>query len=156
MVRLTRRRDFSLRRFLPNLHPVPCGGVLFSKRCSGPRDAVAGIATVIFDPGCSRVSNVPEVTEQSEGITYPIHSGGNGLARNREGNDMTNPNNGNRELAIDELNNVSGGGGRSDLGQQLQLALQEANNIYTRAGKAQSDISAKYSQFHDGIAQNFK
>jgi hypothetical protein len=23
-------------------------------------------------------------------------------------------------------------GGRSDLGQQLQLALQEANNIYTR------------------------
>jgi len=69
---------------------------------------------------------------------------------------MTNPNNGNRELAIDELNNVSGGGGRSDLGQQLQLALQEANNIYTRAGKAQSAISAKYSQFHDGIAQNFK
>ena len=69
---------------------------------------------------------------------------------------MTNPNNGNRELAIDELNDVSGGGSRSDLGQQLQLALQEANNIYTRAGKAQSDISAKYSQFHDGIAQNFK
>lgn len=64
---------------------------------------------------------------------------------------MINPND---ELAIDELNNVSGG--KSDLGQQLQLALQEANNIYTRASKAQSDISAKYSQFHDGIAQNFK
>ena len=45
---------------------------------------------------------------------------------------------------------------RSDLGQQLQLALQEANNIYTRSSKAQSDISAKYSQFHDGVAQNFK
>ena len=45
---------------------------------------------------------------------------------------------------------------RSDLGQQLQLALQEANSIYTRASKAQSDISSKYSQTHDGIAQNFK
>ena len=45
---------------------------------------------------------------------------------------------------------------RSDLGQQLQLALQEANNIYTRSTKAQSDISAKYNQMHDGIAQNFK
>ena len=65
---------------------------------------------------------------------------------------MTDPNN-TRELATDELNAVSGG---SDLGQQLQLALQEANNVYTRASKAQSDISAKYSQFHDGIAQNFK
>jgi hypothetical protein len=69
---------------------------------------------------------------------------------------MTNPNNEIRELSTDELNDVSGGSGRSDLGQQLQLALQEANNIYTRAGMAQSDISAKYSQFHDGIAQNFK
>jgi hypothetical protein len=45
---------------------------------------------------------------------------------------------------------------RSDLGQQLQLALQEANNIYTRSTKAQSDVSAKYSQMQDGIAQNFK
>ena len=45
---------------------------------------------------------------------------------------------------------------RSDLGQQLQLALQEANNIYTRSSKAQSDVSAKYNQMHDGIAQNFK
>jgi len=60
-----------------------------------------------------------------------------------------------RELGTDELNDVSGGA-RSDLGQQLQLALQEANNIYTRAGKAQSDISAKWSQTLDGIAQNFK
>ncbi|MDI1265738.1 MAG: hypothetical protein PS018_21035 [bacterium] len=59
-----------------------------------------------------------------------------------------------RELATEELNGVSGG--KSDLGQQLQLALQEASNIYTRASKAQSDLSSKYSQFHDGIAQNFK
>ena len=59
-----------------------------------------------------------------------------------------------RELTTDELNDVSGG--RSDLGQQLQLALQEANNIYTRSAKAQSDVSAKLSQYHDGIAQNFK
>jgi len=70
---------------------------------------------------------------------------------------MTNLNNEIHELSTGELNDVSGGSGaRSDLGQQLQLALQEANNIYTRAGKAQSDISAKYSQFHDGISQNFK
>ena len=68
---------------------------------------------------------------------------------------MTNPVNAIRELAIEELNGVSGGN-QSDLGQKLQLALQEANNIYTRASKAQSDISAKYAQFHDGIAQNFK
>jgi len=67
---------------------------------------------------------------------------------------MTDLNNEIRELTADELNDVSGS--RSDLGQQLQLALQEANNIYTRASKAQSDVSAKYSQFHDGIAQNFK
>ena len=68
---------------------------------------------------------------------------------------MTKLNSEVRELATDELNGVSGGS-RSDLGQQLQFALQEANNIYTRAGKAQSDISGKYSQFHDGVAQNFK
>jgi hypothetical protein len=67
---------------------------------------------------------------------------------------MTDLNNETRELATDELNDVSGG--RSDLGQQLQLALQEANNVYTRASKAQSDVSGKYSQFHDAIAQNFK
>jgi hypothetical protein len=65
---------------------------------------------------------------------------------------MTHPNK-TRELAMGELYAVNGG---SDLGQQLQLALQEANNIYTRASKAQSDISAKFSQFRDGIAQNFK
>ena len=44
---------------------------------------------------------------------------------------MTKLNNEIRELATDELNGVSGGA-RSDLGQQLQLALQEANNIYTQ------------------------
>ena len=67
---------------------------------------------------------------------------------------MTNLNNDIRELATDELNGVSGG--RSDLGQQLQLALQEANNIYSRASKAQSDLSSKWSQTLDGIAQNLK
>jgi hypothetical protein len=67
---------------------------------------------------------------------------------------MTNLNNGIRELATDELNGVSGG--RSDLGQQLQLALQEANNVYSRASKAQSDMSSKWSQTLDGIAQNLK
>jgi hypothetical protein len=67
---------------------------------------------------------------------------------------MTNLNNDIRELATDELNGVSGG--RSDLGQQLQLALQEANNIYSRASKAQSDMSSKWSQTLDGIAQNLK
>ena len=67
---------------------------------------------------------------------------------------MTNLNNDIRELATDELNGVSGG--RSDLGQPLQLALQEANNIYSRASKAQSDMSSKWSQTLDGIAQNFK
>jgi len=68
---------------------------------------------------------------------------------------MTNLNNEIRQLAADELNGVSGGG-RSDLGQQLQLALQEANNIYTRTTKAQSDMSSKWSQTLDGIAQNLK
>ena len=68
---------------------------------------------------------------------------------------MANLNN-TRELASDELNDVSGGRGRSDLGQQLQFALQEANNIYTRTTKAQSDMSAKWSQTLDGIAQNLK
>ena len=67
---------------------------------------------------------------------------------------MTNLNNGIRELATDELNGVSGG--RSDLGQQLQLALQEANNVYSRASKAQSDMSSKWSQTLDGIARNLK
>ena len=45
---------------------------------------------------------------------------------------------------------------RSDLGQQLQLALQEANNIYTRSTKAQSDMSSKWNKTLDGIAQNLK
>jgi hypothetical protein len=71
---------------------------------------------------------------QSRGTaSSTVCDGENGLAPDSKGNDMTNPNN---ELAIDELNDVSGGA-LSDLGQQLQLALQEANNIYSRAGKAQ-------------------
>jgi hypothetical protein len=60
-----------------------------------------------------------------------------------------------RELSSQDLDAVSGGS-RSDLGQQLQLALQEANNIYTRASKAQSNMSAKWSQTLDAIAQNLK
>jgi hypothetical protein len=43
---------------------------------------------------------------------------------------------------------------RSDLGQQLQL--QEANNIYARSTKAQSDMSAKYNATNDAIVQNMK
>jgi hypothetical protein len=45
---------------------------------------------------------------------------------------------------------------KSDLGQQLQLALQEANNIYTRSTKAQSDMSSKWNKTLDGIAQKLK
>lgn len=44
----------------------------------------------------------------------------------------------------------------SDLGQKLQFQLQEANNIYTRANKAISDISQKYDGTLNGIAQNLK
>ena len=98
--------------------------------------------------------NVLYITAQGERINVPSLHGGNGLAPDQQENDMTNLNNEIRELTTFELNDVSGG--RSDLGQQLQLALQESNNIFTRASKAQSDVSAKYSQLHDGIAQNFK
>jgi uncharacterized protein YoxC len=44
----------------------------------------------------------------------------------------------------------------SDLSQKLQLQLQEANNIFTRTTKAQSDVSAKYDKALDAIAQNLK
>jgi hypothetical protein len=44
----------------------------------------------------------------------------------------------------------------SDIGQKLQFQLQEANNIFTRANKMQSDVSQKYNQTLDGIAQNMK
>lgn len=44
----------------------------------------------------------------------------------------------------------------SDLGQKLQFELQQANDIYTRANKMQSDILAKYDQTASAIAQNFK
>lgn len=44
----------------------------------------------------------------------------------------------------------------SDIGQKLQFQLNEANNIYTRAIKAQSDTSSKYHQSLQGIAQNIK
>ena len=98
--------------------------------------------------------NVLNITAQMQRINVPSLHGGNGLAPNKQENDMTNLNNEIRELTTGELNDVSGG--RSDLGQQLQLTLQEANNIFTPASKAQSDVSAKYSQFHGGIAQNFK
>lgn len=97
---------------------------------------------------------MPGITEQLGRVTYALLRGGNGLAPSEQGNDMTNLND-IRELATDELNGVSGGA-LSDLGQKLQLQLQEANNIFARAGKAQSDISAKWSQTLDGIAQNFK
>lgn len=59
-------------------------------------------------------------------------------------------------IAFAAVSSTVRAGSRSDLGQQLQLTLQEANNIYTRASKAQSDVSAKYNQRDDGIAQNFK
>jgi len=44
----------------------------------------------------------------------------------------------------------------SDMGEKLQFQLQAANDIYTRASKAKSDILAKYDQTLSGIAQNFK
>ena len=44
----------------------------------------------------------------------------------------------------------------SDLGQRLQFYLQEKNNIFSRANKAQSDISAKYDQSLNGMSQNLK
>lgn len=44
----------------------------------------------------------------------------------------------------------------SDLGQKLQFQLQEKNNIFTRANKAQSDIQSKYDQSLNGIANNLK
>ena len=40
--------------------------------------------------------------------------------------------------------------------QQLTNAELDTVNGGTRANKAQSDITSKYSQFHDGVAQNFK
>lgn len=44
----------------------------------------------------------------------------------------------------------------SDLGQKLQFQLQQANNIYTRANKAMSDVLQKYDRTLNGIAQNLK
>ena len=44
----------------------------------------------------------------------------------------------------------------SDLGQKLQIQLQEANNIYTRTTKAQADLTAKHNQTHDAIALKMK
>jgi hypothetical protein len=44
----------------------------------------------------------------------------------------------------------------SDLGQKLQLQLQEANNIYARTTKAQSNVTKKFSQTQDAIVQNMK
>jgi hypothetical protein len=43
-----------------------------------------------------------------------------------------------------------------DKERELIISALDAANGGTRAKKAQSDISAKYSQFHDGVAQNFK
>ncbi len=61
-------------------------------------------------------------------------------------------------LAVTEAlgDEVEGFEGRSDLGQKLQFQLNEANNIYTRASKAQSDILSKHSSTLDAIAQNLR
>lgn len=56
-----------------------------------------------------------------------------------------------RELSAEDLEAVAGASFSKFL-----IGLQEANNIYTRASKAMSDISSKWSQTQDGIAQNFK
>lgn len=47
-------------------------------------------------------------------------------------------------------------GFRSDLGQQLQLALNEANSLYARSIAANSDVAAKHSQTMDSILRNLK
>ncbi len=44
----------------------------------------------------------------------------------------------------------------SDLGQKLQFMLQEKNNVYTRANKAQSDILNKYDGSLNAIANNLR
>jgi hypothetical protein len=44
----------------------------------------------------------------------------------------------------------------SDIGQKLQIQLQEANNIYTRAAKAKSNIKKKYDQTADATVQNIQ
>jgi hypothetical protein len=54
------------------------------------------------------------------------------------------------------MGELQAGARTSDIGQKLQFQLQEANNIHTRAQKAQSDVTAKYNQTLNGIAQNLK
>ncbi len=44
----------------------------------------------------------------------------------------------------------------SDIGQQLQFQLTQANNTYKRAQKAQSDIQSKWNKTKDSIVGNFK
>lgn len=46
--------------------------------------------------------------------------------------------------------------GFSDLGQKLQFQLQEANNIYSRANKAITNLLQKNNETKNGIIQNIK
>lgn len=58
------------------------------------------------------------------------------------------------ELTEEQLDEISGG--RSDLGQQLQLALQEANNIYTRSTATTSSTQNKFAEINKAIAKNLR
>lgn len=44
----------------------------------------------------------------------------------------------------------------SDIGQQLQFELTQANNVYNRTTKAQSDLQAKWDRTMGGIIGNIK
>lgn len=59
-------------------------------------------------------------------------------------------------LAVSDIAGQEVGGFTSDIGQKLQFALQEANNIYTRSTQAQSNIESKYNQTLNAIAQNLR
>ena len=45
---------------------------------------------------------------------------------------------------------------RAPKDEEQPLTNSELDTVNGGTKKAQSDISSKYSQFHDGIAQNFK
>ena len=44
----------------------------------------------------------------------------------------------------------------SDIGQKLQLQLQEANNVYRRSSQAKSNLVKKQSDTANSIVQNLK
>ena len=101
-------------------------------------------------------SNVLDITEQTERITYDLPSCENGLASDGMGTSMTSLDNEDRELCTDELELASGGtsSGISQLVAVWQTKASDASNAAIAGAAHAQALQARQAQLVE-IFKNF-